>query len=145
MSTVNEVNWNFDTHRDTGEGGLFAYAVFPKPEKFECFMDVHPTINHWDVVIAAVGPMSADFREAEQIFYADMSKPLDERPDNWLEAAVQIGAIVFLGSTNASLWSENEAHYFTVTRDTLTGKGVAMMDALAAVYGEPTYVTFLDT
>ena len=141
-------------YRDTGEGGLYAFALWETPpEADNCHVDFIPRVDLWDVATGFHGPLAPALREAE----SDTLKALEEasRIPGYLESAAYaeagvalstVNVIVPLGSTGASLYSEEKGEYFSVEgmRD-LTPPGCALLATLAAIYGKPTYATFLDT
>lgn len=110
---------------NTGEGGLFAYAVVRASEatldhKENCFIDVWSMLNQPDVQVSDVD--------------------LWDRGDNLSEILL---ASVFLGSTNESLVN-NGGDYFTVTVDDLNDAGKALVASLSVI-GKVEILTFLDT
>lgn len=142
------VNWPVDdeTYRDSGEGGLFAYAVWAEPNA-DCFIDVHPQMPAPDVLVAAVGPMVEDFRLQR---FNNSDRDYGNGPDSYsaeqFDLQVATGSVVFLGSTGGSYFQERGGSYFSVTADVLTETGRSVVDTLTAAYGtEPTFVTYLDT
>lgn len=142
------INWpelgEASAYRDSGEGGLFAYAVWA-PQKDECFVDVRPAMTVPDVLVRAVGPEASEFTEQSKEYNSLVSG----RDMNYYEATLRslasFGTVVQLGSTGASLYSEQAGDYFYVTREGLTEAGLALIETLEAVYGEATFVTYLDT
>lgn len=144
------VNWPFSDdlgYRDSGEGGLFAYAAWPTFEDAECHIDAMPQIPLADVLVAAHGSLDEDFKlQARDYHRRDNSGEEVSYEEMMFDLQIALGAVVFLGSTSASLYSERNGEYFSVTADSLTEKGKAMIDALTAAYGvEPTFLTYLDT
>lgn len=142
------VNWPYDdeNYRDSGEGGLFAYAVWPEA-KMACFSDVHPQMPAPDVLVDATGPLAIDFRAQRSIINADDYGDSDESYSaKEFDLQISTGSVILLGSTGASLFSERGGSYFHVTSEALTNAGRIVMEALTAAYGsEPTFVTYLDT
>lgn len=142
------VNWPHDdeAYRDSGEGGLFAYAVWPEAE-MKCFADVSPQMPAPDVLVDATGPLAIDFRAQRSIVNSDEYSDSDEGyTAKEFDLQISTGAVVFLGSTGASLFREYGGSYFHVTAEALTVDGRNVVDALTAAYGaEPTFVTYLDT
>lgn len=147
-SVMTFVNWPHDdeAYRDSGEGGLFAYAVWAEP-KAECFTDVHPQMPAPDVLVDATGPLAIDFRAQRSIVNSDEYSDSDEGYSaKELDLQISVGAAVLLGSTGASLFREYGGSYFHVTADFLTDAGRSVVEALTTAYGsEPTFVTYLDT
>lgn len=124
--------------QDTGEGGLFAYAVVRENsdnavaprERGGCCVDVHNTLNRPDV----------------QVWGPSLWTPLygnDMRDQRSMQSESLI-ASVFLGATNQALYSENEGDYFRVSEESLTEDGKAIVRALSLL-GQVEYLTFLDT
>jgi hypothetical protein len=142
------VNWPFDdeAYRDSGEGGLFAYAVWPE-SKMACFGDVRPQIPAPDVLVDATGPLAIDFRaQRSNISENDYSDSDEGYSAKEFDLQVSVGSVVFLGSTGASLFSERGGSYFHATSEALTDAGRTVIETLTAAYGsEPTFVTYLDT
>lgn len=122
------INWSAPGYTDSGEGGLFAYAMWETPG--ECVILSSPSIQFSDVLVHAEGPLAEDFIEADRHYQISASFPAT--------------SIVLLGSTGESLHSDDG--YRQVTRDNLTSEGQTLVDTLSVVYGsDPTFVTFLDT
>lgn len=142
------VNWPHDdeAYRDSGEGGLFAYAVWPE-SKMACFGDVQPQMPAPDVLVDATGPLAIDFRAQRSIVNSDEYSDSDEgHTAKEFDLQISTGSVVFLGSTGASLFREYGGSYFHVTSAALTDAGRTVVETLTAAYGsEPTFVTYLDT
>lgn len=142
------VNWAHDDegYRDSGEGGLFAYAVWPEP-KMTCFGDVHPQMPAPDVLVDATGPLAMEFRAQRSNVDADDYNDSNEGYSaKEFDLQISTGTVVFLGSTGASLFREYGGSYFHVTSESLTDAGRIVIETLTAAYGsEPTFVTYLDT
>lgn len=139
------VNWpgSYDDseYRDTGEGGLFAYAVWNLPPKNECTVDTAPALAKADVLVDAIGPLFTDFAHQSRGLSRTGDFDLDEH-----NSEISLGTVVFLGSTGASLYDEHDGDYFKVVRESLTEDGTKLVNTLTNHYGtEPTFVTYLDT
>jgi hypothetical protein len=147
-SAMTFVNWPVDNeaYRDSGEGGLFAYAVWPE-SKMACFVDVHPQMPAPDVLVDASGPLATDFRsQRSNVNDSDYSDSDESYSAKEFDLQISTGAVVFLGSTGASLFREHGGSYFHVTSEALTDVGRTVIETLTAAYGsEPTFVTYLDT
>lgn len=142
MIMKNLVNWApatadyfasgaFSGYADSGEGGLFAWAVVRSTSDNEpatraeggCNVDVHVVLSQPDVQVSG--------------------------PDLWTNHddysfGESVTAAVFLGATSHSLYSSESGNYFTVTPDSLTDEGKAIVAALSVV-GKVELLTFLDT
>lgn len=136
--TYNDLNW-----RDSGEGGLFAYAVWDTV-KADCMVDVHPTMGAGDVLVQANGPLRRAFDDQYNDY--SMDRDYTDYRAHWARHLVTAGTVVFLGSTGGSFYSDAQGEYFNVDYVDLTAEGVRIIDTLNAVYGQKaTFVTFLDT
>lgn len=144
---MNFVNWptDWDVWSDSGEGGLFAYAVW-SPVDGNCNIDVKPQIPLGDVLVSANGPLdddfnaqSRDFRELTRGEYTEHGYAVAS-----FDVQVEVSAAILLGSTRSSFHSRGD--YFSVSVDNLTDEGRALIATLTAAYGSaPTYLTYLDT
>lgn len=136
-------------YRDTGEGGLFAYATWSLEDvKQDCHIDVRPYMNFGDVRVQSVGPDEKLFRWQDKNYQeiSNSGKPFDEQYNAIATNIVPAMVAVFLGSTSASLFNDNSGDYFVVTEDSLTEEGLALVKALEGIYGsKATYSTYLDT
>lgn len=142
MTLLNWPDWSEDSsYRDSGEGGLFAYAVWDAP-KGECIVDVHPTLFTGDVLLRADGPLRSEFDAQRRNFNTGSGSDYDRL---MLSTAVTLGTVVLLGSTGGSFYNDHLGDYFSASRDSLTEAGLAVVTALEAVYGPATYLTYLDT
>jgi len=145
------IDWYSDAScRDTGEGGLFAYAVWSLSEAFESMagpvLDSFPQLLSGDVLAAARGPEAAHFEQTNRDYgQLQREADFDHMELEIYRAAPVTPVVVFLGATDASLFSESYGEYFAVDSSTLTREGVALISALEAVYGAATFLTFLDT
>lgn len=94
-----------------------------------------------------IGPGSTIMLTEPDVIVGDPGRVYDVGTyDNEPTVGMPVLAAVLLGSTNLSLWSERDVAYFTATADDLTPEGVALLDALQALYERPVaIVTFLDT
>jgi hypothetical protein len=139
--------------RDSGEGGLFVYAVWPLPAT-ECHVDAMPLLGHGDVLVGAAGPLRTAFLpyyspeaggciRVRPVFGYDEEEDAEDLSTS-LRLAVT-GTVVFLGSTGSSYFHDGGGDYFTATGSTLTEAGAAFVASLTALFGEPTFVTYLDT
>lgn len=146
------VNWptDWDVWRDSGEGGLFAYVVWGTVDgswvagSKHCNIDVKPQIPIGDVLVSALGPLKDEFKDQGREF-SELTREYTEQGYALasLEVQVEVSTAVFLGSTRSSL--HNAGDYFSVGADDLTDEGKALVAALTAAYGEPTFLTYLDT
>jgi hypothetical protein len=145
MTLLNWPDWSKDSgYRDSGEGGLFAYAVWAAP-KAECSVDVRPSLFKGDVLVNAIGPLRAEF-DAQERRYRNGSSGADVNyKDLTLSTAVTLGTVVFLGSTAGSFFDDRSGEYFIATETALTETGIAVVSNLEAIYGEATFLTYLDT
>lgn len=143
---TNFVNWpgfSDPEWRNTGEGGLYAYAVWDDVAK-ECFVDTFPRISVADVFIAAHGPLSSDFGEQYRRYAHDHDYTDYEARDHRHE--ISFDAVLFVGSTIGSFYSDHAGSYFSVDRIDLNPEGLRVIETLEAVYGsKATFVTYLDT
>lgn len=138
------VNWPApaDPYRDTGEGGLFAYAVWDHPDT-NCVVDAFPQFGMADVMVRAVGPLAETFERMERNYLRNSGGSYE---DTYLDSLTGVGSAIFLGSTGSSLFNENVGEYFIVDAGALNDAGRTVVDALSAAYGsEPTFITYLDT
>lgn len=145
MTLLNWPTWSEDSgYRDTGEGGLFAYAVWASP-KSECIVDVHPNLFMGDVLVRADGPLRSELEAQRREFSRGMNAEDVNYERLMISSAVTLGTVVFLGSTSGSFFDDRGGDYFTASRDSLTEAGLAVVSALETVYGPATYLTYLDT
>jgi len=137
---VNLVNWPEETegYRDSGEGGLWGYVVWPLPDT-HCAVDTSPDMPMGDVLVDAHGPLADELQDSRAEYrpgaYAEM----------YYENRTSLGSALFLGSSWASSYNEVAGSYFRVRNETLTDEGRALVATLTALYGEPTFITYLDT
>lgn len=119
---------------DTGEGGLFAYAVVESPDgnlaphraQGGCEVNSFLTLSLDDVVVGG----------------AQITDPQDGGPS--LTESVPLLAALFLGATNRAL--VRDGVHFAVGEGDLTGAGQDLVAALGAAHHAPvTFVTLLDT
>lgn len=131
----------FDTdYRDSGEGGLMVYAVWGYyGQEAPSFLS-EVSLDMGEVLVSVLGP------EAERINRNEIENRRARHRGQEEPFPELYSAVVLLGSTEASLYSERRGSYFQVTRDELTEKGLAILEGLEALYGrEANLVTFLDT
>lgn len=122
---------------DTGEGGLFAYAFWEHQSGWDrCVVERLVDVLPWDVMVDAVGPMGPDFVVVDRAGERDA----DGMP---VVSGLDVGVAVYLGSSPYS--SQASDRYFRVSSSVLTSQGAGAVGALEAVFGEATFVTFLDT
>lgn len=167
---MNMINWpvchdGLGGYHDTGEGGLFAYAVVLEPEHPDdpCTVDVHGFLTEPDARVPfrmaeprlwGVGgyhdrartKLHAARAALEHAGLADLSRSLNHlRGDD--ELSLPLRWLGFLGATSASLSANNGTGYYQATADDLTPTGRAVYDALAKEYGAAAVhiITFLDT
>lgn len=156
MTKLNLIKWpsiavegNEPIYRDTGEGGLFAYATWSLENvKQDCFIDVAPSMNFGDVRIASVGPDEKLFRWQTKNYeeLSNSNQTFQEQQEKLISNTVLTMGAVFLGSTSSSLFDDNTGEYFIVTESALTSEGLAIIKALEGAYGaKATYSTYLDT
>lgn len=119
---------------DTGEGGLFAYAVIESPDanlaphraQGGCEVGSFLTLSLDDVVVGGV----------------EVTDPQDGGPS--LTESVPLLGGIFLGATNQAL--SRDGFHFAAGEEDLTPTGLALVAALRAAYDAPvTTVTLLDT
>ena len=150
-SLVNWPSWNYedtDDWRDTGEGGLFAYAVWSNDTKHECVVDVYPRIGVADVLAGVRGPLSGEFYNQNSEFSGAMNEVFRDRTPAevvYYETQIAVDNVLFLGSTSGSWFADYLGEYFTVDTEDLTDEGRNIINAISALYGEPTFLTYLDT
>jgi len=127
-------------YRGTGEGGLMVYAVWGYYGQGAPSFLSEVSLDMKEVLVSAHGP------EAERITKSEIENQRARNSGKEEPFPELYSAVVLLGSTEASLYSERLDSYFQVTRDELTEKGLAILEGLEALYGrEATLVTFLDT
>lgn len=137
---MNLVNWpeNTEGYHDSGEGGLWGYVVWPLPAT-NCAVETSPDMPMGDVLVDAHGPLAEELQESRAEYrpgaYAEM----------YYENRTSLGTALFLGSTWASSYNDTAGSYFRVRNETLTDEGRALVATLTALYGDPTFVTYLDT
>lgn len=127
-------------YRGTGEGGLMVYAVWgyygQDAPSFLCEV----SLDMKETLISIHGP------EAERLTKSEIENQRARNSGKEEPFPELYSAVVLLGSTEASLYSERLDSYFQVTRDELTEKGLTILEGLEALYGrEANLVTFLDT
>lgn len=145
MTLVNWPSWDPDGgYHDSGEGGMFAYAVWPQLES-ECIVDTNPLLSRGDALVAAHGPISGTFAEQTNSNGTEWSDATSHTAHiHSLERS--FGTVVFLGSTAGSFYSDARGEYFAVTEESLTEACADLMNSLTLAYGvAPTFVTYLDT
>lgn len=148
---LNLVNWHgFSGYEGTGEGGLFAYAVWSLGEIFNSLsgpvLNSFPQLTSADVLTGIHGAEARRFQAADQnLSQLRANAPLDGLELEEYRTAPKIPVAVFLGATDSSLFSEYLGEYFSVDALKLTEEGERLIDALEAVYGPATFLTFLDT
>lgn len=122
----------YDQWADTGEGGLYAWAVVRETE------DNSPdSRNSGGCVVTTT---SALVNPDTQVGGPELWGWENDEPDAVTEPLI---ATVFLGATNQSLvWGESD--YFQVTENDLTDEGKAIVKALSHL-GKVDILTFLDT
>lgn len=144
---MNLVNWPEDTegypdviggYRDTGEGGLWGYVVWELP-KTNCAVDTSPDMPMADVITDAHGPLAVELQEVRSEYRTGAYY------ENYYENRTRVGTAVYLGSTGASSYNDAVGSYFRVRNETLTDEGRTLVATLSALYGEPTFITYLDT
>lgn len=144
------VNWyGFPGYEGTGEGGLFAYAVWSLIDLFAGpgpVLNSFPQLTSADVLAGVNGEEDYLFQAADRnLARLRSTTSLDELEFEEFRAAPKVPVSVFLGATDSSLFSEDLGEYFSVDVMKLTEKGDRLIDALEAVYGPATFLTFLDT
>lgn len=154
------VIWPTDC-RDTGEGGLWVYAVV-LADRVVDFVACHGP----DTTVALPLPdvvLSDDDQvyppeeknwwhrpEPENLTDPAALKDFVMRVEMWVYRRVTHGssvlAAVCLGSSGGSWWNEDMGEYWRCTPETLTDEGRALLNSLAKLYGaEPSLITYLDT
>lgn len=144
------VSWDYANYQGTGEGGLFAYAVWSLDEVFNSLsgpvLNSFPQLTQEDVLAGVKGAEAAYFwKRADNLQRLRYSFSNDELELEEFRRAVKTPVTVFLGATDSSLYDESLGEYFAVDRENLTDRGLTLITALEAVYGPATYLTFLDT
>ena len=129
-SNTGYINWPIYL-KNTGEGGMFVYAVVPALESFQMCCGVASCCLVMGEVLV----------EEEKEFFPHAS--LEEfRFENFL--SVPLLAAVCLGSSGGSFWDGEE--YWHCTMSDLTDAGSQLVGMLRELYGvEPELLTFLDT
>ena len=143
------VAWDYANYDGTGEGGLFAYAVWSLTDLFAGpgpVLNSFPQLKNDDVLAGAKGAEATRFEAAQRnLERLRRNTSLDELELEEFRTAETTPVIVFLGATDTSLYSEYYGEYFAVDGATLTERGAALIAGLEAVYGPATFLTFLDT
>lgn len=164
MDAFTLINWptGDDRYRDTGEGGMFAYAVVTTADvslKEACTVDVAHYLTRPDVCVSREAELWEPFdyhasgstrlhnvrarleQLGEHKFKDSLNRMIGED-----ELSVPLRAALYLGSTSASLSLADGGGYFEATYGDLTPAGRALCESLSAAYGtSPQIVTFLDT
>jgi hypothetical protein len=137
------VPWSGTGYRDSGEGGLCAFLVYPYPEgewKYDnrpenCHVDTWAYMPWPDVFIGGA--------KKDEFWSGEYNWESDEPFDHFSKACL---AVIFLGSTNNALFSDDAGEYFIATEYHLTPAGKAVKQNLDIVYDqEGKILTFLDT
>ena len=131
-SNTGYVNWPIYL-KNTGEGGMFIYAVVPAQKSFQrCCGVASCCLLMGEVLVEEC---------AEKEFFPHLSLE-DYRFENFL--SVPLLAAVCLGSSGGSFWDGEE--YWCCTTSDLTDAGFRLVMMLGELYGvEPELLTFLDT
>jgi hypothetical protein len=128
--------------RDSGEGGLFFYAVWDNATPANCSVDASPALHMADVLVGAHGPLAKRFDEQREAWRAAADARDYERA--YIDSGISFDTVLLLGTTSASLFYDD---YFQI-RDLsdLTEAGRGIVQAISAAMGtEPTFVSYLDT
>jgi hypothetical protein len=135
---------NWETHENTGEGGLEVYLVVPmtggplEDPFYHCLSSVDVMMTSGDVLFDVCKPRDFDKKHGRADAY-DKSFP------DMISHYVGFCAILCLGSSGSS-WCKKDGDYFHATYETLTYKGKMLYQMLKQLYGrEPILLTFLDT
>lgn len=130
--TPQEGAFGDDGWRDTGEGGLYVYAVFnPEWKTHSTVISTVLEFTELDTMVGAVGPLAEQYKVAERAM-----------GPYWEYKNVPVETAILIGSTGSSYyWDE----YMIYGRDNLTVAGLVTITALESMYGEATFLTFLDT
>ncbi len=117
-----------DTFQDSGEGGLFVYAVWSYISA--------STVQDVDISMG-VGSL--------QGAYGPLATKIT-RNNYTNEGGMDFDAVVLIGSTGSSLYNSAYGEYASFTRDNLSERGRTLVRLLEELYGgEATLVTYLDT
>ena len=146
------INW--PTHlENTGEGGMFVYAIVPYIEAFqkccgvscgliksECLMDPDPNAGDIDPVT------QKQFWPLEDKIFPRINDNDDSPRDIEKYISCDLLAAICLGSCGGSFWDKEKEKYWTCTTDDLTAEGKRLVDMLKSMYGDHVqFLTFLDT
>jgi len=136
------INWPTNTCQNTGEGGMWAYAIVAPTEDWEdnfvhCYGPT-TTINL---------PMPDVVTNDSGEIYENLPEPDDTYPHAWCHVGKPVLAAICLGTSGGSWHDERTGDYWACTQDDLTDAGRALIDGLSALYGNVTVhiTTYLDT
>ena len=171
VSTKGLVNFPTDSpdFKDSGEGGLYVKLVitvdqdYSGSSQFMCCVDGGGTYTLYDNVfvgddfnhpvesgpereIQTIDDILADKGPVAQQFHFPNFHKKDDEVEFWLKKylSMEYMAVVMMGSTSWSGWSEEVGHYWRATYADLTDDGKALYDSLRGLYG-PNAVPFLQT
>ena len=147
--------------RDVGEGGMFVMMVVPYPDnRFDnCLVDAAVLVTRPTICLNPEGEQiwtghrKAPGWQAGHEIQDVLRQYRNEKWDRWIAAAHggedlsrEMLAVIFLGSTDHSLWSSHESAYWTATPDDLTPDGKMFFRSLKRMFDvDPILLTFLDT
>lgn len=133
--------------KNTGEGGMFVYAVVPPTEAFSDDKFIHCS-GVDSVYLEYPGRLleeDSENRVLERAWFPDIT--LSYEYQNRL--TIPLLAAVCLGSTGGAWYDEaagGSGRYWICTLDDLTVRGISLMANLRDLYGrEAQLLTFLDT
>ena len=163
--TLSGVRWPVDVDhvRDTGEGGLWCYALvlaatYPARDPLVhcCGPAQTVALPLPDVVVhdpgqvyppyTGHGPDPAPPRPGDPEDLRRYTWAIREQETDRLCHGAPVLAAVLLGSSGGSWWDNRASHYWRPGRDDLTPAGIAVVQALEALHQRPVHLTvYLDT
>lgn len=150
-----------ETWEDTGEGGMYVYAVAPRPVGFKdnCTVENSIVLTKPDAPVSDIRDFWGDPQSAatEEKARTEAARLMD-REGFVVQAAtvrslvsldslsVDMLAAVYMGSTSRSLKDVTNGIFWEAAWEDLTPGGVLLMDRLNIAFGiTPHLLTFLDT
>lgn len=146
---------------DAGEGGMYVYAVVPRPVDFEgeCTVENGIVLTAPDASVSDIRDFWGDPESAaEEEAARDDAARLMDREGFATKAATVRGlmsrdslsvdmlAAVYMGSTSRSLKNFTSGTFWEAAWEDLTPSGILLMDRLNIAFGvAPVLLTFLDT
>jgi hypothetical protein len=149
------------TWEDTGEGGMYVYAVVPRPIGFKdnCTVENSIVLTPPDAPVSDIRNFWGDPETAaDEKGARDDAARLMDREGFAMKAATVRGlvsldslsvdmlAAVYMGSTSRSLKDRTNGTFWEAAWGDLTPSGILLMDRLNIAFGiAPDLLTFLDT